>query len=69
MGVKRVYWNLNYSPNTNINDIAIVELERPVNFTYGISAVKLPLDTSELKILEMCVQCEKFYFATSIKWE
>lgn len=42
--VKKVFWNLNYSPHTTSNDIGLFELEEPVKFSYGISAVKIPTD-------------------------
>lgn len=45
--IKRVFWHLNYSPKSNINDIAILELDSPVDFSYSISAVNLPLDSDD----------------------
>jgi len=40
--VKRVLWHMNYSPHTNIHDIALFELETPVVFSKNISSVRLP---------------------------
>ncbi|XP_071515586.1 uncharacterized protein [Panulirus ornatus] len=45
--VKSIHWHLHYNPHATTNDIAIMELREPVNFTYGISAVKLPTDLDE----------------------
>ncbi|MPC07877.1 Chymotrypsin B [Portunus trituberculatus] len=42
--VKSVIWNLHYNPHTTKNDIALLELYEPINFGYGISAVRLPSD-------------------------
>ncbi|KAL7639918.1 UNVERIFIED_CONTAM: hypothetical protein RMT77_009331 [Armadillidium vulgare] len=44
LGVRRVNWNLHYSSDTTENDIAILELERPVEFSYSILPVNLPTD-------------------------
>ncbi|XP_045138916.1 serine proteinase stubble-like [Portunus trituberculatus] len=45
--VKSVIWNLHYNPHTTKNDIALLELYEPINFGYGISAVRLPSDLDE----------------------
>lgn len=45
--VKKIHWHLNYSTYNIYNDIAILELERALNFSYGISAVRLPSDLNE----------------------
>ncbi|CAL4075330.1 unnamed protein product [Meganyctiphanes norvegica] len=47
-GVKRVLFNLHYSPSTMAHDIALFELSNPVNFSYSISAVKVPQDLSQM---------------------
>jgi len=47
-GVKKILFNLHYSPSTTAHDIALFELENPVDFTYGISAVKIPTDTTQM---------------------
>ncbi|XP_042880141.1 serine protease filzig-like [Penaeus japonicus] len=46
--VKHIHWNLHYNPHSTIHDIALMELEEPVTFRYGISAVKLPSDLDDL---------------------
>ncbi|XP_042883301.1 serine protease filzig-like [Penaeus japonicus] len=45
--VKYVDWNLHYNAYTITNDIAVLELESPVTFREGISAVKLPTDLDD----------------------
>jgi len=47
-GVKKILFNLHYSPSTTAHDIALFELENPVDFTYGISAVKVPTDLTQM---------------------
>lgn len=46
--VKHVHWNLHYNPHSTVHDIALMELEEPVSFRYGVSAVKLPSDLDDL---------------------
>jgi len=46
--VKKILFNLHYSPSTTAHDIALFELAEPVNFTYGISAVKVPTDLTQM---------------------
>ncbi|KAK8404771.1 hypothetical protein O3P69_001408 [Scylla paramamosain] len=46
--VKSIIWNMHYNPHTTQNDIAILELEKPINFDYRKSAVRLPSDLDEL---------------------
>lgn len=46
--VKHVIWHLHYNPHTTENDIALMELEEPVPFSYGVSAVKLPSDLDDM---------------------
>ncbi|KAK8732736.1 hypothetical protein OTU49_006900 [Cherax quadricarinatus] len=45
--VKTVHWHLHYNPHTTVNDIALMELDEPIDFSYSISAVKLPSDLDE----------------------
>ncbi|KAK3851344.1 hypothetical protein Pcinc_041217 [Petrolisthes cinctipes] len=45
--VKSIFWHLHYNPHATHNDIAILELENPVNYSYGISAVRIPSDLDE----------------------
>ncbi|XP_037781737.1 chymotrypsin-1-like [Penaeus monodon] len=45
--VKYIDWNLHYHAHRIYNDIAILELEEPVIFRDGISAVKLPTDLDD----------------------
>ncbi|CAL4107853.1 unnamed protein product, partial [Meganyctiphanes norvegica] len=47
-GVKRVLFNLHYSASTTAHDIALFELSEPVNFSYSVSAVKVPQDLSQM---------------------
>ncbi|XP_063599805.1 serine proteinase stubble-like [Penaeus indicus] len=46
--VKHVHWNLHYNPHSTEHDIALMELEEPVSFRFGVSAVKLPSDLDDL---------------------
>ncbi|KAG7163347.1 Trypsin-like 1 [Homarus americanus] len=45
--VKTIHWHLHYNPHSTVNDIAVIELENPVDFSYSVSAVKLPTDLTE----------------------
>lgn len=46
--IKHIHWHLHYNPHTTSHDIALMELEEPVQFRYGVSAVKLPSDLDDM---------------------
>ncbi|XP_068218099.1 serine protease filzig-like [Palaemon carinicauda] len=46
--VKHIFWHLHYNPHTTENDIALMELEEPVTYSYSVSAVKLPADLDDM---------------------
>ncbi|XP_050716495.1 serine protease filzig-like [Eriocheir sinensis] len=45
--VKSINWNIHYNPHTTHNDIAILELQEPVEFDQYKNAVRLPTDLDE----------------------
>ncbi|XP_045614593.2 transmembrane protease serine 11D isoform X1 [Procambarus clarkii] len=45
--IRAIHWHLHYNPHSTVNDIAILELEWPIDFSYGISAVKIPSDLED----------------------
>ncbi|MCL4141899.1 UNVERIFIED_CONTAM: hypothetical protein GTU68_048085, partial [Idotea baltica] len=44
--VRRVIWHLHYSADTTENDIGLIELMEPVEFSYGILPAIIPTDLS-----------------------
>jgi len=40
--VKRLYWNMHFSGKTITNDVALLELHEPVEFSYSIRPARLP---------------------------